>query len=305
MVIVSAGTCTIRAAQAGNANYAAAPNVSQSFTIAQATQTITFDLISNAYVVDGPFAIFASASSGLTVIIASITPSVCTTDGITLTLAGVAGSCTLRASQSGSASYLPAPNVDRTLNVTKIPQTITFVTPANQLLGSPAVSLVASADTGFPVSFASLTPTICTVSANLATPIAAGTCRIRASQSGDQYFAPAADIDRSFLIAISNQTIAFALLSDRAINQSPFAVSAVATSGLPVVFSSVTTAVCTVSGNSVTLVILGTCTVRASQSGDLTYLPAPDVDRSFLVSTTPPVQFFYDPSGNVVRIQRN
>ncbi|MBI3756692.1 MAG: hypothetical protein HY267_01820, partial [Deltaproteobacteria bacterium] len=40
--IVAAGTCTIRASQAGNSSYNAAPNVDQSFTISKATPTITW-----------------------------------------------------------------------------------------------------------------------------------------------------------------------------------------------------------------------------------------------------------------------
>ena len=40
--MLHAGTCTIDANQAGNANYNAAPQVSRAFTIAKGNQTITF-----------------------------------------------------------------------------------------------------------------------------------------------------------------------------------------------------------------------------------------------------------------------
>lgn len=39
--IVSAGTCTVRASQAGNGSYSAAPNVDQSFTVNKATPTLS------------------------------------------------------------------------------------------------------------------------------------------------------------------------------------------------------------------------------------------------------------------------
>jgi type II secretory pathway pseudopilin PulG len=45
--IVSAGTCTIRASQAGNSNYNAAPNVDQSFTVAKATPALSTVIYNN------------------------------------------------------------------------------------------------------------------------------------------------------------------------------------------------------------------------------------------------------------------
>ncbi len=58
--------------------------------------------------------------------------------------------------------------------------------------------------------------------------------------------------------------------------------SATASSGLPVSFSA--TGGCTVSGGTVTLTAVGTCTLTASQPGDATYVAAPDVARSFNVA---------------------
>ena len=54
-------------------------------------------------------------------------------------------------------------------------------------------------------------------------------------------------------------------------------------SGNPVVFSSLTTSVCTVSGSTVRLVAVGTCTVAADQAGSASYAPAPQVTQSFAV----------------------
>lgn len=47
--IVSAGSCTVRASQAGDDNYNAAPDVDQSFTIAQMPITVTADALSKTY----------------------------------------------------------------------------------------------------------------------------------------------------------------------------------------------------------------------------------------------------------------
>ena len=57
--------------------------------------------------------------------------------------------------------------------------------------------------------------------------------------------------------------------------------SATASSGLPVTFSSLTVSICTVAGNTVTGIATGTCTVAANQTGDNTFSPAPQATQSF------------------------
>ena len=80
-----------------------------------------------------------------------------------------------------------------------------------------------------------------------------------------------------------NQTITFGALSNRTMLQTPFIVSATASSGLPVTFMSTTPSVCTtsgVNGTTVNLLSPGTCTINATQAGNATYNPAPDRPRS-------------------------
>ncbi|MFZ2167662.1 MAG: MBG domain-containing protein [Minisyncoccia bacterium] len=87
----------------------------------------------------------------------------------------------------------------------------------------------------------------------------------------------------NFIVSKANQTITFDALSNKTFGDPDFDVSATASSGLSVSFSSLTTSVCTVSGVSVHLVAVGTCTIRASQAGDSNYNAASNVDRSFSV----------------------
>jgi hypothetical protein len=84
------------------------------------------------------------------------------------------------------------------------------------------------------------------------------------------------------LVVKSNQTISFAATPDKIVGTPPFALTATASSGLAVSFSLVS-GPATISGNTVTLTGLGTVVVRASQPGDPSYNPAPDVERSFAV----------------------
>jgi CSLREA domain-containing protein len=83
----------------------------------------------------------------------------------------------------------------------------------------------------------------------------------------------------------ATQTITFGALSGKTFGDAPFTVSATGgPSGNPVTFSSLTPLVCSVSGNTVTILAAGGCTIRASQAGDTNYDPAPNVDQSFTVA---------------------
>jgi hypothetical protein len=92
-----------------------------------------------------------------------------------------------------------------------------------------------------------------------------------------------------------DQTITFPPPADRTLAQSPVTMTATASSGLTVTFSTTTPGVCTAggaNGATITLVAAGQCTVQADQAGDATYNPAPSVRRSFQVTppaTGPPV----------------
>ncbi len=62
-----------------------------------------------------------------------------------------------------------------------------------------------------------------------------------------------------------------------------YAMTASATSGLAVSFSSATPEVCSVAGSTVSLAAVGTCTIYANQTGDTEYDPAPQGQQSFPV----------------------
>jgi hypothetical protein len=112
--IKGAGSCTITASQAGNANYNPAPDVSRSFAIGKAPQTIAFAALPLKTFGDPPFPVAATASSGLSVSFSAV--GNCTVIGNVVTLTGVAP-CTITASQPGNADYQQAPDVSRTFAV--------------------------------------------------------------------------------------------------------------------------------------------------------------------------------------------
>jgi hypothetical protein len=272
VTIVSGGTCTLRASQAGDANWDAASDVTRTITINRATQAVTFNALPDRDLSTGTFSVSATADSGLAVSFAASPAGVCTVSGSTVSLV-TGGTCTVTASQAGDASYEPAADVSRSFLVASVqvnPATLTGGT----FNASYSTTLSGSGGTA-PYSFAvtaGTLPTGLSLSGNTisGTPTAAGTFNFTVTATDASPANGPFSGSRAYEVIISQaaQSITFNALPDRTLPQSPFTVSASASSGLAVVFSSTTTSVCTVAGDSVTLVTPGTCTIRAAQAGD-------------------------------------
>jgi hypothetical protein len=101
------GTCTVTFSQAGNTNYAAAPQVVQATTAQKASQTITVTQAAPATaVVNTTFPVAATASSGLTVAIGA--SGACSINAGTVTMTSGTGTCTVTFDQAGNAGYAAA-----------------------------------------------------------------------------------------------------------------------------------------------------------------------------------------------------
>lgn len=245
-----------------------------------------------------------SATSGLPVTTESLSPDVCTVDGVDVTLVGV-GECTIEATQAGGIApdeteYAAAPPVTRTFNVNSgtLHQDVQFTDPENMRLGEGSQVLLATADSEGPVWFESLTPEVCiatnrasnsTVSAD-----ALGECTVRAHQSGGpvgdgHYEYNAAYADKAFHVwpAALDQTITFPELDDVHLSDDAQYPAASSTSDLEVTYRSLTPETCAVTGDQAGLprragraayaagvrtevdyLAVGTCTVEATQDGN-------------------------------------
>ncbi|MDP3820016.1 MAG: hypothetical protein Q8R33_00940 [Burkholderiales bacterium] len=183
--------------------------------------------------------------------------------------------------------------VTQTFNVAAAPliaQSISFISPGNQTLGTAPAALVATASSGLPVSLASTTPGVCTASGTTLTLLAVGSCTISASQAGDSTYASAAPVSNTFSVAaapLTAQTITFASPGNQTIGTAPPALVATSSSGLAVALDSTTTPVCTVVGSTLTLVSAGSCTIVASQAGNSTFSAAMMVSNTFSVAAAP------------------
>jgi hypothetical protein len=283
--LLAYGTCTIQASQNGNngsgaSEYFSAPTVNQSFQVTHGSQTITFGPIATQ-TAGTTLPLSATANSGLTVSFVSLTPGVCTVSGTNASLIAF-GTCTIQAQQPGNAEYLGAPAVNQSFGVAHESQTLNFPQIGKQTAASN-INLSATASSGLTVSFVSLSPAVCTVSGTLASLIAFGTCTIQAQQTGNAQYLGAPPVNQSFGVGHAPQAITFGPIASQPVNTT-LPLSATASSGLTVSFTSLTPAVCTVSGTTASLNTAGNCVIQANQSGNSVYLGAAPVNQNLEVT---------------------
>jgi len=81
------------------------------------------------------------------------------------------------------------------------------------------------------------------------------------------------------------QTITFNTLPAKTVIDANFYLEATTSSGLPITYTSSNPSVATVSGNTVTIVGVGSTTITASQAGNATYAPAVEVAQTLTVES--------------------
>ncbi|MBL0218683.1 MAG: hypothetical protein IPQ07_33005 [Myxococcales bacterium] len=127
------GACIVRADQAGNASYAAAPMVPQWIDLGKAAQTISFNSSTPAAakVAGATYTVTASSTASLTVgfTIDPTAAGVCTIAGSTVSFLA-AGACVINANQAGDGRYNAAPQAQQSFTVGKGDQTISFISTA-------------------------------------------------------------------------------------------------------------------------------------------------------------------------------
>jgi hypothetical protein len=309
VTMLTAGTCTIAADQAGDASYNAAPTVTQSIAIGLGSQTITFGAQApRTFVPNGIFTIdpLATASSGLAVSYSSQTTAVCTIAGGTVTML-TAGTCAIAADQAGDANYSPAPTVTQSIAIGAGSQSITFGAQSAQTFvpnGTFALDPSATASSGLAVSYGSQTTAVCTISGSTVTMLAAGTCTIAADQAGDTNYNAAPTVEQSITIGKAAQAITGFAANPAAptfARNGTFGVSAIGgASGNPVLFASITGDVCSVSGSVVTMFAAGTCTLTADQAGNGNYSAAPQQVLDVSIARATPTLAWIDSLQKVV-----
>jgi len=236
LTVTQAGTIVLDANQAADANYLASPQVQQVLVVNQASQTITFTPVTTPlhYIVScsvitqcatiqiqatggatgNPIAISPDAKNGVAFTILSSSVNKGTT---TTTLALVANqilpspaNLVLDGNQQGNTNYSAATQATITIPVlSSLPlQSITWANPGTQV-GGATLTLNATASSGFAVTYASGTTSVCTVSGSkvtFANVTTVSPCTITVSQPGDNLtFAAAVPLTQTFAVNPAGQ----------------------------------------------------------------------------------------------------
>ncbi len=195
--LLGAGAVTVEASQPGNDSFNPALPVDVSFNVAKADQAIAFASVPDKSAGDPTFALSATASSGLPVYFDIVSgPALLNTNNVVGLLGG--GTVTVSAWQPGNSNYNAAATAQRSFNVARIPQTITFGPLSRQTVGDAPFPLAATANSGLPVGF-SIVSGPAVLSGDVLTLTGTGLVTLRASQSGNGMYA-AGDVDQSFMV---------------------------------------------------------------------------------------------------------
>ena len=256
-------------------NLASSQAVQLSGTGALDPQTITFPAIGNQTYGVAPITLGATASSGLTVSY-TVTLGPATVNGNVLTITG-AGSVTVLASQAGDGvTWAPATSVPQTITVSQEGQTITFTNPGAQAFGT-SLTLSASSSSNLPVSFVTMTPSpVCTVTGNTVTFLNVGYCTVQATQAGNANYLPATPVPQTFKVNQGTQIITFATIPATTLLTGSFTLSPIPSvnTGLPLTTSTNTPGICSIAGDTVTLLATGNCGIIVTQVGTAQYAAA-------------------------------
>jgi Carboxypeptidase regulatory-like domain/MBG domain len=274
--ITGAGSCTITASQAGNANVNPAADVPQSLTIGKATPLVT--PACPVPIFDGnPHACIAAATGVGNVTVAG---TVAITYNTSATPPANAGAYAVSASfSSGDPNYSDATG-SGSLIIGKAVPTVGVTCPSGVIFDGNTHACSATA-TG--VGNAAVGGSLSLKYNGGPPPANAGAYTVGALfTSADPNYNDSAG-SGSLTIAKANQTITFAALPNKTLGQPDFTVSASASSALAVSFAA-TTATCSVSGSAVHLTSAGLCTIKASQAGNGNFNAAADVSQSFTIN---------------------
>jgi Carboxypeptidase regulatory-like domain/Bacterial Ig-like domain (group 3) len=279
--ITGTGTCTVTYDQAGNTNYNAAPQLTDSVNSSKANQTIHVSTHAPASAVYGTdFTVAATGgNSGNPVTYGS--SGGCTSTGAHFTMTSGSTDCTVTYDQAGNANYNAATEVTETVTAQKADQTIdvTMHAPSSAAYNS-SFDVDANA-AGGAVSYSS-SGACSNVGAEFTMTNGTGTCSVRFDQAGDGNYNAASQVTESVTASKIDQSITFLAPADRTYGDSDFDPGATASSGYAVSYGA--SGACSIVGGIVHLTGAGSCTVTADQAGDADFNAALQVQRTFSVA---------------------
>lgn len=271
--ILKPGMTTITALQPGDKNYLPAESVTQTLTIDKASQRILIDNIESRPYASPDFELEKSSDKGLPITYTSDNEAVATVNGNTIHIIGV-GTCNITATQAGNEYYNAAASVTLPFTVTKAYQTITFGQIKEAVYGDAPIRLSANSTSALDVYFESSDENIAKIDGCNAIIVGAGTCYITARTVNSPNYFDAAPVERELTVNKAVQSIVMNDLPDMTYGDAPFELSAQASSGQAITFTSSKPNIVFVSGNTARIMGAGTVQITATQQGSDNYKKA-------------------------------
>jgi len=212
----------------------------------------------------------------LSLVVSSSTPSTCSTDGKELKLIAT-GNCTFKVSTTKTKDYA----AKESLQIV----TITAARSKPELLMSMIANQTAKnlpkmieifrvfSPTGVYVMPKATTPTVCIASGFYVQIISGGACTLTYQSEANTSYLASELYKVSFEVTRDPQTITFAPATTADVTAKNLSLTATASSGGAVTFSSTPTENCTISGSTLNLLKVGNCVITASQTGTSTLAP--------------------------------
>ncbi len=191
--LIASGNCTFKVLTAKTKDYALR-EISQTVTItaARIKPKLVMSVVANQTAKNLPkmIEIFRVYSpTGVYVLPKATTPTVCIASGFYVQIVG-GGTCTLTYQSDANTSYLASDLYMVSFEVTRDPQTITFILPANVDISAKTLALTATASSGASVIYSTTSTDACSIIGSTLNLLKAGNCVVTASQAGTSTLAP-------------------------------------------------------------------------------------------------------------------
>ena len=291
VTVVSAGTTTITANQATNGAYTAGTTTA-TLTVNKAPAVLTgFGNLTRVFGV-APFTLTApSSNSNGALSYTSSNTAVATLSGTTVTVVGV-GTTTLTATQATTANY-EAGSATATLTVSAATPTLGAFANRTATFGDAPLTLTApTSNSAGAFTYASSNPAVATISGSTVTIVGAGSATITATQAANGNYA-SAQTTASLTVAAAVPTLTNFNALNRTFGVAPFVLTApTSPSAGAFTYTSSNPAVATISGNTVTVVGVGSATLTATQAANGNYASAQTTAALTVSAATPTLGAF-------------
>lgn len=153
--------------------------------------------------------------------------------------------------------------------------------------GNP-IKIIASSSSGLPLSYKLISGPAIIKNDSIYFKGENGKVSLQMSQSGNEIYEPAKNVELSFDITLKLQSITFTKIEQKILAEKSFTLSATTTSGLPITYQ-IISGPATVNGNVVTLTGTGRVLIKAIQNGNAEFLAANEVIQEFCVIPAKPI----------------